>query len=252
VTRNRITGPNPLTASPAPGEAVPPVGAPVVLDASDAQRALDVLDAPGAPDAADSRDALHPALMDDVNDEDRTTSLRRRHRALVIVSSAAIVVLAVFGIWGFTITEGGARPATHPARRAPAAQPAITVEPIPVAPRPAAAQADPHEIEMMPEEPSPRDTAGAALPPRVHRPPVHKEARPPAPQLATFTREQLGQKFQQVRREYDDYKTKFGSRLEREWGELATFIQYMPASDDDAGRREAARRLDAFHGRMRE
>jgi hypothetical protein len=73
---------------------------------------------------------------------------------------------------------------------------------------------------------------------------------PPAP--AAFTREQLGQKFQQVRREYDDYKARFGARLEREWGELATYIQYMPASDDDAGRREAARRLDEFRVRMRE
>ena len=80
---------------------------------------------------------------------------------------------------------------------------------------------------------------------------IHKDPKPAAP-VAPFTREQLGQKFQQVRREYDDYKAKFGSRLEKEWGELATFIQYMPPSEDDTGRKEAARRLDEFRARMRE
>jgi len=49
----------------------------------------------------------------------------------------------------------------------------------------------------------------------------------------------------------DAYKAKFGSRLEREWGELATSIQYT-GGDDDAGRKGAARRLDEFRVRMRE
>jgi hypothetical protein len=85
----------------------------------------------------------------------------------------------------------------------------------------------------------------------AHRPP-HRDARPgpvasaPPPP----TREQLGQKFQQVRREYDAYKAKFGSRLEKEWGDLALFIQY--ASEDDAWRRDAARRLDEFRAHLRE
>jgi hypothetical protein len=106
--------------------------------------------------------------------------------------------------------------------------------------------------------PKPAISAAAAQRSREapHRPTARKEpraARPPVVAVAPpFTREQLSQKFQQIRREYDDYKSKFGSRLEKEWGELATFIQYMPASDDDAGRKEAARRLDAFRGRMRE
>jgi hypothetical protein len=88
------------------------------------------------------------------------------------------------------------------------------------------------------------------------RKPLRKDPRPPvtpaAPSPATFTREQLTQKFQQVHREYDDYKSKFGSRLEKEWGELTTYIQYRPPSDDDAGRKEAARRIDVFRDRMRE
>ena len=116
------------------------------------------------------------------------------------------------------------------------------------------AHAPRHDLEVPGSAPAVRAGPGAVAQPsrRVPRETAHR----PAPKAAVvtpapFTREQLGQKYQQVRREYDDYKAKFGSRLEREWGELATFIQYMPASDD-AGRKEAARRLDAFRGRMRE
>ena len=88
----------------------------------------------------------------------------------------------------------------------------------------------------------------------AHHPP-RRDARPgPGPVVPAAppppTREQLGQKFQQVRREYDAYKAKFGSRLEKEWGDLAMFIQY--ASEDDAWRRDAARRLDEFRDHMRE
>src|SRR5262249_51936509 len=119
------------------------------------------------------------------------------------------------------------------------------------------------EIEMLPNEPvadparpaPPTRTVRSAAPADVaaaHRasrkdPRAGQTAPPPPP---SPTREQLAQKFQQVRREYDDYKAKFGSRLEKEWGDLAMFIQYV--REDDAWRVEAARRLDEFHSRMRE
>jgi hypothetical protein len=142
------------------------------------------------------------------------------------------------------------------------------VEPIPVEPGTSASGApgthEPAEIEM-PADESPRKE----ISPKEHRPPaapvaqtghrardlqhrVQKEPRPSPPAPPPFTRDLLSQKFRQVRREYDDYKANFGSRLEREWGELATYIQFMPANTDDAGRREAARRIDVFRGRMRE
>jgi hypothetical protein len=111
---------------------------------------------------------------------------------------------------------------------------------------------------MNPDDPAPgdrpaADPRGAAHDP-AHRSAPRKDppkvapavpAPPPAP-----TRAELGQKFQQIRRDYGDYKAKFGSRLEKEWGDLAMFIQY--ASEDDAWRREAAHRLDEFHAHMRE
>jgi eukaryotic-like serine/threonine-protein kinase len=191
---------------------------------------------------------------------------RDRRRLPVIVVSAAVVLLAGFWLSRFTMSTGESPspvvpPITPPVTAAvtPPADPrALTVQPIPVAPQKAAV---PDEIEMTPDDPPARDASGSAAvavaPPPPHGPreashrTVHKEPRPAAP-AAAFTREQLGQKFQQVRREYDEYKSKFGARLEKEWGELATYIQYMPASDDDAGLREAARRLEAFRARMRE
>jgi hypothetical protein len=186
----------------------------------------------------------------------------RRRRVLVISASAATVLLVAFGLRGLATSGGGTNPQGG-SRIASATDPrAVTVEPAPVDSQATARSPDkvvavvakvPDEIEMMPDDPAPAPSAVA--PPNLHVPrrPVRKDPRPPAaPPPASFTREQLGQKFQQVRREYDEYKTKFGSRLENEWVELATYIQFMPASDDDAGRKEAARRLDAFRVRMRE
>jgi serine/threonine protein kinase len=195
---------------------------------------------------------------------ERTAAVARRYRGLVIAGSAVIALVVGVGLWGFTTSDGAARPP------AVVPQSTIAVEPIPMAAHateppparpPVAVVVDDPEIEMTPDDSSAAGDGaakGSAAP--VHRPvpevshrPVHREPRPaPVVPPAAFTRELLGQKYQQVRREYDAYKAKFGSRLEREWGELATTIQYMPASDDDTGRKEAARKLDVFRARMRE
>ncbi len=149
---------------------------------------------------------------------------------------------------GAVAPDPAAVPPTNPGAVAPATDPGVApgsaADPGAVAPG-----AAPTEIEMAPE-----DTARGAAAPARPRTAAHASPRPAPVAPVPFTRELLGQKFQQVRREYDDYKAKFGARLEKEWGELATFIQYMPHGDgdDDAGRKEAARRLDAFRGRMRE
>jgi hypothetical protein len=180
-------------------------------------------------------------------------------RWLVIGASAAIVLLAGFGLWGFAISDDGAAATATPPIGGAAAHPTITVEPIPVTPHPASREAA--EIEMGPDplpakQAAPKEAAAALAQPSHQGPrdtprrSVHKDLKAVA--LAPFTHEQLTQKYKQVRREYDGYRSKFGARLEREWSDLATFIQFMPSSSDDAGRREAARRLDAFRGRMRE
>jgi hypothetical protein len=174
----------------------------------------------------------------------------RRRRALIIGLIGAIVI-----VLGFVAGRLASSHNERPRRRLVATsrdQHAIVVEPIPVDPAQVDA-IDPEEIEMTPEPDDPTKPRTGVRP--SHRPNPRRDVRtptPPVPAVAPFTHEQLGQKFQQVRREYDDYKAKFGSRLEKEWGELATFIQYMPASEDDTGRKEAARRLDVFRARMRE
>jgi len=261
VVRHRTQPSGPIKPSPALDTMAPPTGA---MDP------IDPLDAPydAAPGLHAGFGALAPAgtlSPGDALRPLRAVSQReialpqpdnRRRGIAILAGFTAFAVLVVVAVWAFSSPD--------PVEvQAPAAvQPTITVEPIPVAPPvalPAAA-----EIEMVPDEPArPSESPGSVQPtvqphhpPRepIHHPAVtHKDPpRPPVAPVASFTREQLGQKFQQVRREYDDYKSRFGSRLEKEWGELATYIQYMPASDDDAGRREAARRLDAFRGRMRE
>jgi hypothetical protein len=207
-------------------------------------------------------DALEPIDGDEL---DATTGAAARsrvadhRRVLVIGASAAIALLAGAWLWGFATSSAKPSPDVVQAGPPPAAR-AITVEPIPVEPRPVGSAGDPPRDRDLPEASSGKPAAIVAQPSRrVSREIAHRaQVKPAAPSAkpavappAPFTRGQLGQKFQQVRREYDDYKAKFGSRLEREWGELATFIQYTPASDD-AERKEAARRLDSFRVRMRE
>jgi len=243
----QTTGPNPaskpVSVTPHPEIAPSP--------------AQDTLAPPtGSLELASLSDELEPAgTIIGMADPPRVSNDRRRF--LVISGSAAIILLAVFGWWGVTTHDGGATPPVVPPIARPVDHPALTVQPIPVEPVAPAGGAAPEEIEMTPDDPHPRGGSGSGTvavaqpPPRASHKTTHKDAKPSAPPAA-FTREQLGQKFQQVRREYDDYKSKFGSRLEKEWGDLATYIQYMPASDDDTGLREAARRLEAFRVRMRE
>jgi serine/threonine protein kinase len=242
--RNRSTrlGPNPVTRHWTPGPS--PVVKPDAPPPSEAIDPVNELSTTGVVGVEPVPHAFGPA-----------------RRWLVIGASAAIAMLAAFGLWGFATTDDDAPASGAPRISAAVANPTITVEPIPVAPHPAGREAA--EIEMTPDEAPAKQTAPKEAPSALAQPSrqgprdtprrsLHKDIKPVAPALAPFTHEQLTQKYQQVRREYDHYKSKFGARLEREWSDLATFIQFMPPSSDDAGRREAARRLDAFRGRMRE
>jgi serine/threonine protein kinase len=246
VARNRSTGPNPMldhhsgpgAVSPLPSHPMP------ALDGS----------ASSASDLASGDDS---SPTDVVGDDARP----RSRRAFVITASAALASLAIIAAWSMATSDEPGPAAPQPARAAQVAEPRrITVEPIPsraVAPAP-------HDVDAIeiiadaPPAPSVRSVKGT--PDEISAPVPRARARDAAPRTVKpttaapqpLTRQQLGQKFQQVRREYDDYKSKYGSRLEREWGELATFIQYMPPAGDDAVRREAARRLDEFRVRMRE
>jgi serine/threonine protein kinase len=64
-----------------------------------------------------------------------------------------------------------------------------------------------------------------------------------------LTRELVAAKYSSARREYAAFKTRNGDRLEREWGDLATFITYQltPGNFEDA-----MRRIESFRARLRE
>jgi serine/threonine protein kinase len=237
------TGPNPVTRWT-------PAGASPVVEAAQE---------PAPPtDASDAASEL--ATTGIIGVEPQPPERTQARRWVIRAAVAAIALLTGFGLWG--ISDDDAR-APQPARAAAVSSSTITVEPIPVVPHspadhPAGSSDATRETPPAPPpKPIPqKDGAAAAAQPsrQVARDAprrAHKDAKP-APAIAPFTRQQLAQKYQQVRREYDRYKSKFGSVLEREWTDVATYIQYMPPTSDDAGRREAARRLDAFRGRMRE
>jgi hypothetical protein len=215
--------------------------------------------------------AMEPVALDGdamtvVGGESYAGTVATRRRALAIGGGAAAMLAIAAAVWGIARNDSQARPggaelfASAPAAAHAPANPGITVEPIqpPAAAAPRTGSDD--EIEMQPDDPPAAGSAKTADPVANRRPthdavhrPAHKDPPrllPAPPVVPALTREQLGQKFQQVRREYDDYKAKYGSRLEKEWGDLAMFIQYV--SEDDAWRREAARRLDEFRSRMRE
>jgi serine/threonine protein kinase len=247
----RTTGPSPAVGRTGPHPSVPRTAA-----------------APASP-AASSFDATpvddHAATIVGGMSYVRMRARRRRQIAIAAVSASG--VLALFTAW--VLATNDRRAAVPPADPAPVAAPApapsrtsgITVEPIPLPSEPARAAGSGgpgsgEEIEMNPDD-VPDAKAGAdpgrRAPGReaAHRP-AHRDVRPapiatPAPLL---THDQLAQKFQQIRREYDAYKAKFGSRLEKEWGDLVMSIQY--ASEDDASRRDASRRLDEFRAHLRE
>jgi serine/threonine protein kinase len=251
-SRNQSTGPNPVVkgrnTGSDPAVAIRNMGSNPALKPPPAH---DTMAPPVALEPTEPlADQFEPA--DTIAMVEQTAVVGRRRRGLVIAASAAIVLLAGFAVWGFTTTDGATRPPRTAQPIAPVAP--VTVEQIPAAshavPAPPRAGDEIEEIEMTPEDPPP----GPSHPVHdaSHRP-AHRDTRPlPVAVPAALTREQLGQKFQQIRREYDSYKAKFGSRLEREWGEFATSIQYLTASGDDAGRKEASRKIDEFRGRMRE
>jgi hypothetical protein len=76
----------------------------------------------------------------------------------------------------------------------------------------------------------------------------HAGKRPgdPAPSV---TRDEVVSAFRATSREYEAYKAKNGSRLEREWGDLATFMQFQLKGDNlDV----ASHKLAAFRAKLKD
>jgi serine/threonine protein kinase len=80
--------------------------------------------------------------------------------------------------------------------------------------------------------------------------PPRKDKEPKTPvKPEGLTRQAVAGKFSATSRQYDAYKAKNGMRLDREWNELTTFIQFKMNGDnlDDA-----VRRIESFRSKMRE
>ncbi|HEX4454678.1 MAG TPA: hypothetical protein VH143_27650, partial [Kofleriaceae bacterium] len=64
-----------------------------------------------------------------------------------------------------------------------------------------------------------------------------------------LTRDAVAGKFMSVKHEYDAYKTKNGGRLDDQWNDLATFMNFQLRADNLD---EASRRIDAFRAKMKD
>jgi serine/threonine protein kinase len=115
----------------------------------------------------------------------------------------------------------------------------VAVDP-PQPPPPAPPPAPPPEPKKHDRTRSPKRTFDKAHTDKAH---VDHPAKP------AVTREAVGARFSQVSRAYEAYKAKNGGRLDGEWGDLVTFVQFRLTADnlDDA-----IHRIDAFAAKLRE
>ena len=106
-------------------------------------------------------------------------------------------------------------------------------------------------------------TPSTDAPPEAKPEPRHDHARPkrhgrdkpekperakPEPAAAVDATAVLG-RFRDVTREYKAFKQSFGSRLEKEWADLATFAQF--ARSDEGKLRALDKKIDRFRGQMK-
>jgi hypothetical protein len=235
---------------------------------------------PGAPRPSPALDTMAPPTgamipAEDVFDlaDGTGTSVRqivpprrgRRHLYYAIAGGAAVVLVAVVA---FAMLAGG-RASTKASASDAAASAAgsapqpkkqeitiIPIDPPPPPPPPLTpAQGSADAIHGSPAQVSPGSSAGAGSGSAKSRP-VHT-ARPaglrdPDRKLdkkPELTREAVAGRFSAARREYDAFKIRNGDRLEREWGDLATFMTYQltPTNLEDA-----LRRIETFRAKLRE
>ena len=192
---------------------------------------------------ADGTGAIEPEDLLDLS-----PSRPRRMLAFVAIGG----VLAI-GVVAFALTRGPDREAAATVASAP--QPQIRVETIPPEeqePPPVRAAAKQPAIESRPvktvaAKPPDRPTADRRRDKKVEK--RHERrvetAKPPA--KVELTRDAVIGKFRGVKRAYDAYKQQNGGRFDREWNDLASFVQYHPNDLD-----ELARRIESFRAKLRE
>jgi serine/threonine protein kinase len=193
----------------------------------------------------------------------------RRRRRIYAIAGAVLVAAAVIAVFAVAIGRKPSAVASVPAAGSqaqgplaaaaggapePRKNPEITIIPIDPPP-PQKGSAD--EIEM-PSLNVGSAAAGSAAAASVAVRPRYTRARPDPrdpkdskkePDKKELTRELVAGKFSSARREYAAFKDRNGDRLEKEWGDLATFMTYQltPSNLEDA-----MRRIETFRARLRE
>ncbi len=187
---------------------------------------------------------------------------RDRRRTLAIAVGAGVVVL--IATLAFAFSRGGeTRPAAALATLGSGGE-GMTVVPIVEDPKKvgaipsdgSAAKPDP-VVDVKPDvrpdvRPEPKPVVDPKKPKR--HPDAHPQTSVKSPtkdatkKVDALTRDAVGGKFSAVRREYEAYKQKNGMRLEAQWADLATFVQFNMGDNLDEG----ARRIETFRAKLRE
>jgi serine/threonine protein kinase len=198
---------------------------------------------------ADGTGSMVPADLD-------AEPVRARSKKPLVLMLAAGIVVAGGLVFAFT------RPGADDAPASVANKPAQPVQTIKVETIPPEEQSPPSHpaekrVEVEPPQPPPvQDKVSDKVPPArvvAHPPKHHEPARNPGkgsaaaqPPKAELTREAVIAKFRAVRQQYEAYKQQNGGRLDTDWNDLASFIQYHPSDLE-----EQSRRIDAFRSRMK-
>jgi serine/threonine protein kinase len=199
------------------------------------------------PETLHSRNAAKIATIATIQDtmSDVPVERPRGRRRLVAVAAIAglLIAGAVFAMSRSTSKTNMALPSVADASDTRIAKTPLGVETItPIAPSDAAtfvAIATPDAADELELTPAPVVT-------RHDREVIRPVPKPNKP--AALTRAQVDQRFGTAVREYKAFKTKFGGRLESDWGALAAFVQYQTNPEQFDG---AIRRIDAFRAQIK-
>jgi serine/threonine protein kinase len=175
-------------------------------------------------------------------------ALRPAHKKPVVF--AVVAGIMVLGVVAFALTRGSDPPPPS-ANVAPAPpRPAIRVETITaeeLPPQAAMSVATGESAKPAVKQPDKRPKVDKRLDKkRDKKSETSKTSVSPAPRNE-LTREAVAAKFRAVKQAYDAYKQKNGGRYDREWNDLASYVQYHSTELD-----EVARRIDVFRAKLRE
>nr|MBA3455204.1 hypothetical protein [Deltaproteobacteria bacterium] len=227
---------------PAPADGVP---APPRSRATGPSRAIGTSSAAVPSVSASSSFVDDLALADGTGTSVREQPIASPNKKLYVIGG--LVAVAITAVIVIAMTRGPEQQSRPPAPVIASTE-KITFEPI----------EQPPQVKPVrpPIEASVGSASDAVVVAAVEIKPPLKSGRPrkdKEPKQAgkpdVMTRDAVAGKFSATSRQYEGYKAKNGMRLDREWNELTTFIQFkMNGENLD----DAVRRIESFRSKMRE